>query len=160
MSVKLAIRAPTIEDANAIANVYAISFTQTFGSQYPPEELKSFLDERDGAAFGREIEAGEIIFRVAVHPTEGVCGFIKVGPSYLAEHTPNYSSENRSAMDVKQMYLLDIAKGTGVAQELMNWAIDIAKETYDDILLTVWIDNPRARRFYEKFGFVEVSYYV
>ena len=43
----------------------------------------------------------------------------------------------------------------------MDWATGAARETgASDVLLSVWVDNARARAFYARRGFVEVGAYV
>lgn len=161
MSQIFSFRAPTSEDAGAIAAVYASAFTEIFGHSYPPEELAQFLSERDENCFRTQIESpAEYAFQVAVHEVEGVVGFIKCGLlPHLGPLVDGYVNENRTGFEVCQMYLLKIGRGVGAAQTLMDWAMQLAKDrSFDDIFLTVWIDNHRARRFYERNGFVEVSF--
>ena len=50
--------------------------------------------------------------------------------------------------------------GAGIAATLMQWAEDSARaHGATALLLTVWEENHRARRFYEKRGFVHVGDY-
>jgi len=45
-------------------------------------------------------------------------------------------------------------KGQGVADELMRWVIERARDQRADYLyLSVFTENHRARRFYEKYEF-------
>jgi len=51
-------------------------------------------------------------------------------------------------------------QGAGIAQELMDWAfVEAKRRGADDLYLTVFIDNHRARRFYGRFGFEPVGRY-
>jgi ribosomal protein S18 acetylase RimI-like enzyme len=45
-------------------------------------------------------------------------------------------------------------KGQGIAKVLIEWVIDRARDRRaDHLYLSVFTDNHRARRFYEKYGF-------
>ena len=52
-------------------------------------------------------------------------------------------------------------KGQGVADTLIKWVIDRARDQRADYLyLSVFIENHRARRFYEKYGFEQEGTYA
>jgi ribosomal protein S18 acetylase RimI-like enzyme len=55
--------------------------------------------------------------------------------------------------DVGAMYVRDAARGTGLADALMNALIDHASEVVEQIQLTVNAENARAIKFYERHGF-------
>ena len=63
-------------------------------------------------------------------------------------------------IELRQLYLADAAQGTGLAQRMMDWAIATARERgAAEVFLSVYVDNDRARRFYERYGFVRVGRY-
>jgi GNAT superfamily N-acetyltransferase len=65
-----------------------------------------------------------------------------------------------NAIELRQLYLLHEWRGAGAAKALMDWAIAEARgRSADELYLTVYVDNVRARRFYERYGFVEVGPY-
>jgi ribosomal protein S18 acetylase RimI-like enzyme len=52
------------------------------------------------------------------------------------------------------------AHGTGVAQRLMEWLLEEAtRRGAQELVLSVYVDNHRARRFYERYGFEAVGKY-
>ncbi len=53
------------------------------------------------------------------------------------------------------MYVRADHRGTGVADQIMSMLMDHARGLVDSVVLTVVAGNPRARRFYERWGFVE-----
>jgi GNAT superfamily N-acetyltransferase len=62
---------------------------------------------------------------------------------------------------LRQLYVLGAWHGTGVAATLMDWAIETSRaEGAQDLYLSVFIENHRARRFYEKRGFNRVGTYT
>ena len=51
-------------------------------------------------------------------------------------------------------------QGAGVAAALMDWALAKARrDGYRRMVLSVYVDNLRAQRFYARYGFVEVGRY-
>ena len=74
---------------------------------------------------------------------ERVVGFVGYGDR--GEEAPGLG-------EVFAMYVLAEYRGTGVAQRLMEAALD-ALRAYPRVVLWVLRDNPRAIRFYEKCGF-------
>lgn len=61
-------------------------------------------------------------------------------------------------MEIVRFYLRAPWYGRGIAQPLMDAALQHARTAgHDGVWLQVWEDNGRARRFYEKAGFVAVG---
>lgn len=64
----------------------------------------------------------------------------------------------QKCMELVRLYVLKAYHGTGVANSLMQYAINFAKEKdYDILYLSVWEYNFRARGFYEKHGFTNTG---
>lgn len=55
--------------------------------------------------------------------------------------------------ELQKMYCIKEARGTGVAQELINIALDYAKKYYQKCYLETLDNMVEAQRFYEKNGF-------
>ena len=61
-------------------------------------------------------------------------------------------------MELKRLYVARAWHGQGVAQALMDAALDTARARGAQTLwLGVWERNPRAVAFYAKYGFVRVG---
>ncbi|MEO7503673.1 MAG: GNAT family N-acetyltransferase [Sphingomicrobium sp.] len=146
-------RAATIADAPAIAALFADCFTATFGALYAPHNLAAFLARLTPEAFAAEIADPAFAFRLA--EVEGtLAGFIKLGPPDLPGDTPP------DTIELRQLYVLGPWQGAGIAAELTDWAFAEARKRHAcHLQLSVYIDNHRAHRFYEKRGFVEVGQY-
>jgi RimJ/RimL family protein N-acetyltransferase len=68
---------------------------------------------------------------------------------------------DRPAILLDQLYLLSAHKGTGIACELMDWTLaEAARRSAQELYLTVFTENHRARRFYARYGFEEVGPYT
>ncbi|MDJ0946905.1 MAG: GNAT family protein [Kiloniellales bacterium] len=51
------------------------------------------------------------------------------------------------------MFVKEDARGTGLAEAMVGAVLDHAQGTVEQVLLSVIVENKRARRFYEKMGF-------
>ena len=91
-----------------------------------------------------------------VAEADGVlAGYIKIGPVKLPV------DRKSSSLLIDQLYVRNEHHGTGIARELMDWAIGESRRRGAQALyLTVFIDNHRARRFYDRHGFEAVGRYA
>lgn len=147
-------RDATAADAALLADLFARSFTETFGHLYKPEDLAAFLEQLNKEGFAQELADPGL----AVHVVEAdgtAVAFAKVGTITLP------IAPERPATELRQLYVLKPWQGAGIAHELMRWALRHARELgAKEIYLTVYIDNHRARRFYEGYGFVFIAPYA
>jgi len=141
-------------DAAAMAAIGARSFTETFGHLYTKENLDAFLANHSESNWLRELEDPAFAVRIVEADGEPIA-YAKVGP-------PSLPFEPRGpSIELRQIYVLKPWQGKGIAQDLMRWAIDVARARgAKDIYLSVFVDNQRARRFYESYGFTFVGTYA
>ncbi|WP_118857865.1 GNAT family N-acetyltransferase [Sphingomonas mesophila] len=140
-------------DGAAIGTLFRESFVATFGHLYKPEDLAAFIAGAGDAAWEEEVRHPRFRFRLA-EDDETLAGFAKLGPDELPGAEPG-------GAELWALYLREAWHGAGVAAALMEWTIDAARSGGAPALrLTVFIDNHRARRFYERYGFVEVGKYA
>ena len=146
-------RGATPEDAEAIAKLFISTFTDTFGHLYKPDDLASFVENVTPERFRNEIGDDRFEFMLA---TEGdqLAGFVKLGPPELPVETPP------DTIELCQLYVRKEWHGTGVAAGLMQRALAAAEgRGARHMQLSVYVDNHRARRFYERYGFEAVGRY-
>jgi GNAT superfamily N-acetyltransferase len=151
----IAYRAALPADGRELAEMAKRSFTETFGSLYPASDLAAFLDRAFGAD-GLPSELDDPAFTVRL-ATEGdrIIGFAKLGPVAFPGDWP------ADAIELHQLYVLGGWHGEGVGPALMDWAIAHARaKGRSDIILSVYVDNHRAHRFYQRYGFEEVGRYT
>ena len=148
----------TFRDANkadlvAIDRIFRSSFCETFAHLYRPEDLAAFLAQFTPEAWAEEFADPRYRFRVA--ETEGeIVGFVKLGPPALPVET------DARAIELRQLYVAKDHHGRGIAVALMDWALEDAhRQNAQELYLTVFIDNHRARRFYDRYGFEPVGRY-
>lgn len=150
----IAYRDAGVADAAMLSVLSRRAFGETFGHLYRAEDLATFLARLDEAGW-----QGELVdprFRVRVAEEDGVAiGFAKLGP-------PGLPVEVRAASaELRQLYVLAPWHGSGVAATLMAWTIAAARDAgAAELYLSVFVDNARARRFYERHGFERVGTYA
>ena len=129
-------------DLPAIDAIFRESFVATFLARFTPE------------AWAAEFASEGLAFRIA-EDDQGPLGYCKVGPLALP------ATPDGPAMELRQLYLLERGKGSGAAQALMDWAIATARARgAAELWLSVYVDNHRARRFYERYGFEDRGPYI
>ena len=146
-------RDAVLDDAALVADLFARTFVETFGHLYRPDDLADFLARVTPEAFAEELGNSGFALRVAESGGEPI-GFAKLGPANLRIEAP------LGTLELWQIYVLKPWQGQGVAQQLYGWAEDEARRRGGTHLqLTVYVDNHRAKRFYERRGFVPVGRY-
>ncbi len=147
-------RDATVADAAALGVIGARTFTATFGYLYSPANLAVFLENHTPERW-RSAIAGDATVRLA--EVDGVAiGYARIGPLTFA-----VEAADRAGLQLYQLYVDPPWHGLGVAASLLDWAIGAARtRKAADLWLSVYVDNPRARRFYGRAGFVEVMPYT
>ncbi|MFL6800273.1 MAG: GNAT family N-acetyltransferase [Sphingomicrobium sp.] len=140
-------------DAATLDRIFEISFCDTFAHLYRPEDLDAFLASFGIADWEAELRDPAYAFRIA--EADGVpVGYVKLGPVKIPVKT------NGAAILLNQLYVLKEHHGAGLARELMDWALAEAhRRGAEELYLTVFTDNHRARSFYERYGFEAVGRY-
>lgn len=138
-------------DGAAISKLFCDSFAATFGHLYAQDDIAAFLCNKQPEQFEEQLGDPAFAFRLA-EQSGTLVAFAKCGPNELPVDEPD------GAWELHQLYVAEDAKGQGISDALMQWALDEARRRqFRDLVLSVYIDNHRARRFYERFGFVEIG---
>ncbi|HET7817313.1 MAG TPA: GNAT family N-acetyltransferase [Sphingomicrobium sp.] len=141
-------RNATAADAPALDRIFRTTFCDTFGHLYRPEDLASFLAKFTPEAWASELDDPSFAFRIAEADSEAV-GYAKLGPLRLPVEPDG------PGLELYQLYVHKDWHGAGVAGQLMGWCLAEARSrAARQLYLTVYVDNHRARRFYERRGFV------
>ena len=140
-------------DGAGLRDLFAESFVETFGHLYRPADLQEFLDGNSLTKWQANLSDPEIAIRVAEQEGQ-LLGFVELAPKKLPYDT------SVPALELRRLYLRSTAHGLGIADELMRWLLaEAARRGAQEIILSVYIDNQRARRFYERYGFEAVGKY-
>ena len=142
------VRRATPADAAALAELGARTFRDTFAEQNTAEDMRLYLANTYGEELQRrEIEDPEIVTLVAEN-----------GGALVAFAQLRRSIEGYGDVELARLYVDRGHHGQGLAQTMMNAAIDAARALGGATLwLGVWERNARAIRFYEKCGFTDVG---
>lgn len=141
----------TIQDINVLQDLSIETFSETFGQQNPPEDLKLYLEK----AFNPQQLTKEVmdantnfyfIFQEAL-----LAGYIKLKNASLPEHS--FLGE---ALEVERLYVRKGYQHLGLGKHLLDFASEEAQRTHKEYLwLSVWEHNPTAYEFYKSQGYVE-----
>jgi ribosomal protein S18 acetylase RimI-like enzyme len=138
-------------DAPALAMVAAATFLETFAGIIAGEDIVAHCAAKSSAAAFRDwIADPASVVTLAVHPD----GAAPVGYTVLT--TPDLPIETGPGDgELRRIYTLTLARGTGLGAALMTRAIADARASgLSRLLLGVLGTNIRARAFYERQGFV------
>ena len=153
--MNVAFRLAGTDDAPALARLGAETFTETFGHLYEPGDLAAFLVNHHEFNWRQELADPEFAVLIVEDEDNQAIGYAKVGPPHLP------FEPRGTAVELRQFYLLEPWQGRGLADQMMQWVIDEAERRGgNDLYLSVFIDNHRARKFYERWGFVAEGRYA
>ncbi|WP_343526553.1 GNAT family N-acetyltransferase [Sphingomonas sp.] len=141
-------------DGGALAAMARAAFTDTFGHLYPAADLDAFLAEAFGPE-GLPSQIGHPDFTIRL-ATKGdaIIGFAKIGPVGFPGEWPE------DAVELYQLYVASSHLGAGVGPALMDWTIATARARgARTLILSVYVDNHRAKAFYARYGFVDIGRY-
>lgn len=137
-----------LEDAALLGRIHAQAWQDAYKGIIPDAYLAGFTPEKRAAFFARilPVTANE---NYLLYLRDEPIGMLCVGPVYEQE------PETEGCGEVQAIFLLKPAWGQGIGLAAMDFAIArLHTLGYQDIVLTVLSDNRRARRFYERYGFV------
>ena len=146
------IRRGNLDDVALLQTIGRKTFDDTFGNTCTKEDMRGVLDvyfNADQVLSELQDDTDNFFF----FEEDGVVkGYMRINAKHAC---PLEAFQNRNCIELVRLYVLKEYHGAGVANELMNLAIDFARRNdFDTMYLSVWEYNFRARGFYEKHGFV------
>ncbi len=141
------------DDAALLSAIGRQSFVETFGHLYAPENLAAFLTIHDPGNWITELTDSRFVVRLGF--VEGVnAAYAKLGPPSLPFTPPSGSIE------LRQFYVLKPWQGGGLAPKMMDWVLaESLRRGAVEVYLSVFTENIRAQRFYDRYGFEAVGRY-
>lgn len=134
------VRDATIDDVEAIGRIHFATHLETYSDVFPAGSIEAFPPERRAEMWRQVLENGW--GRLWVAEADGsVVGFASVS-------APRDEAPVRD-IELGAIYLLASHHGSGAGQALLDAALDGGPAS-----LWVLADNPRARAFYARNGFV------
>lgn len=144
------LRRATGADAPAVALVAAASFLETFAGVLSSEDILAHIAAKSSVErFAVWADDPDSVVSLAEHPQ----GAAPVGYTLLT--TPEDVGDSGPAdIELRRIYTLSVARGTGLGAALMARAVDDAHSLgRTRLLLGVLATNRRACAFYERQGF-------
>jgi diamine N-acetyltransferase len=149
------LRAPTPDDLSKLARLGRDTFIETFGPLYTPEDLNTFLQKvHSEKTVAEELADPKLTHRV-IDSGQDLVAFIKIGPVHVPVENPA-----PDAMEIWQIYVRREFISHGFGKQLMAWADEeFQKHKAGDIYVSVFSENDRAIRFYQRHGFQKIGEY-
>ncbi len=145
----------TINDAAVLEALSKKTFYETFTGTCTDEDMQDFLQEYFNASIiAKELtDENDLYFLAMVD--EVPAGYIRMMEDYS-----NFEMMLKwKALELKRIYVDKDFHGSGLAQLMMHFIEDFAKENkYEVVWLGVWEHNLRAKKFYEKCGFTDSGF--
>lgn len=147
------IRRGTPDDAAALAAFASRIFTETFGPENRPEDVRAYV----ASAYGTARQAAEIVDPAIVTIVVDQRGQL-LGYAQVRRHDVPGCVTGEAPVELWRFYVDRSKQGTGLAQQLMSAVHDAARELGGR---TIWLGvgetNARAIAFYAKCGFTDVG---
>jgi diamine N-acetyltransferase len=150
------IRKAEQHDAASLAALAERTFRQTFGADNSSQDM----DQHCSQAYGLEIQTLEIL---DPNIDTFVCEHEQELIAYAQLHWLEAPScvQAIKPVEIRRFYLDSAWHGQGIANTLMSHVLEFVRsKNVDQIWLGVWEHNPKAQRFYQKMGFLEVGDHV
>jgi ribosomal protein S18 acetylase RimI-like enzyme len=150
----LRIRRATVADAEALSEIGARTFFETFAADNTPEDMKLFLESTWHPELPRaEIQDENLDTLIACDASGAIAGFAQ-----LRVNDPPAGIVVRAPVELKRFYVDKPWHGQGLARSLMEAAERAARARgAREFWLGVWERNERAQAFYRKCGFRKVG---
>jgi GNAT superfamily N-acetyltransferase len=141
----LRVRRATLGDAAAIAEVHVRTWQSAYEHVFGTERLAGVTVEQRLPMWRQILKSDEQTAFVAEDEDGRIVGWCTVGPS----------RDDDAEGELWGIYVLADAWGSGAGTALMAAGVEVLRESRcGEVILWVLEDNPRARRFYEREGWV------
>lgn len=144
------------EDAALLAALGARLFSETFGAENRPDDMRAYLAEAFSVEALRRVLADDARATwIAEDEHQAPIGYVTMRRGSTAD---GITSDKPA--EVERIYVDQTWHGRRVGDLLLQTCIDHATSDWgaDVLWLGVWEKNPRAIRFYEKSGFRAVGH--
>lgn len=139
-------RLATPADAAALAELGERTFRDAFAKDNQPHDMELYVSRTYGEAHQRRELEDPANVALVVEENGALIAFAQL------------RRENDDRIEIARFYVDRTHHGGGIARDLMERVIETSRELgFREIFLGVWERNPRAIRFYEKCGFVDVG---
>jgi ribosomal protein S18 acetylase RimI-like enzyme len=139
------IRLATPDDAAALAELGARTFRDAFARDNDPRDMDLYVAKTYGESRQRRELEDPANVAIVAEENGALIAFAQL-------------RREEDRIEIARFYVDQRHHGSGLARELMQHVIDTARNLgMREVWLGVWERNPRAIRFYEKCGFIDVG---
>ena len=153
------VRLGTGEDAENLGAMASAVFVDTFGAGSKPETMAAYLAQAfHPSQLSAELADSKNRFLLAVtsNTSEEIIGYTKL--RFAQGEEPSCVTGPAPVAELERFYVRHEWHGTGVADTLMKQSLQTAAaQGVQTLWLGVYEDNPRAQRFYTRWGFRDVG---
>ncbi len=148
--MEIKIRRLTADDAAVLAEIARQTFYDTFTGTCTEEDMQDFMQQYFNLQQVQAELADENDYYFFAEIAGRTVGYLRIMEDYS-----NFSVIKKwKALELKRIYVISEFQGKGIAQALMDFTINYARENkYEVVWLGVWEHNARAKNFYAKYGF-------
>ena len=149
----ITIRQANAGDAALISVLAAATFYEAYFDQDESANLAGYISQSFGLnKIQSELDDPTVVF-VLIFVSKKAVGYAKLDRNSSLDCI---NDDNR--IELKRLYIMERVYGKGIGSKLLEHCLALAKDGgFGTLWLQVWEENPRARRFYEKYGFKEVG---
>ena len=142
-------------DAGALAQLAEVTFTETFGHLYPPEDRVAYVASTyTETASLKTLRDPRMAYWLAGVEGEPGVGFALAG--YCKLPVPGLEP---TAGELRQLYVRSAYQNQRLGGLLFEAALTWIEAHYSPLYVGVWSENHGAQRFYSRHGFVKVGEY-
>lgn len=148
------VRAATIADTGSLALIGSATFLETFAGILDGGAIVAHCDrEHSASAYQQYLSDGAFAWLAEAREGEAPVGFALLAGTDLPGSEPGGAD-----LELKRIYTLSRFHGSGMGPQLMDCAIELAREKgARRLLLGVYAGNERALAFYGKNGFRRIA---
>lgn len=156
----MTVRRATVDDADGLSRLAAITFPLACTPRTPPEVLAEHVARHlDPASFRRHLTDPTTVVVLAEHePGADPVGYAMLVPGEPTDPDVARALTTRPTIALERFYVHPRHHGTGVADALMGATLEQARRTAArGVWLGVSEENGRANAFYARHGFAQVG---
>ena len=152
---RFTVRRASKNDAEALARLAEVTFTETFGHLYPPDDLAAYVAGTYTAKAALATLADpRMAYWLAGVEGEPAGGFALAG--YCKLPVPDLET---TAGELRQLYVRSAYQKQRLGTLLFEAACSWLEAHFAPLYVGVWSENHGAQRFYSRHGFVKVGEY-
>ncbi|HEY6641410.1 N-acetyltransferase [Povalibacter sp.] len=154
--MSVTVRRATPQDIPQLAELGAITFTETFGHLYKPQDLQAFLlNSRSQERYAKLLDDPNSGVWLGGLDSAPPIGYAVAGRCKLP-----VDSLEPGAGELQELYVRSGNRGLQLGTQLLNTALSwLEAQGFGPLYVGVWSENVGAQRLYGRFGFEKVGEY-